>query len=127
MDILAIKVTPKTPSISFDAKKGKLEIKGRSFPEVAIEFYRPLIESLEQYSQHPNQLTEVDVQLEYFTTASSKCLYMAFKILESIQKKGKRVIVNWYYEEGDDLMIEEAERFRHIIKVDFNTKQVLPE
>ena len=50
MDKYAIEGTPKTPSISFDLAGGILEIKGRSIPENSIEFYKPLVDSLDKYS-----------------------------------------------------------------------------
>ena len=42
MDSINIEGTPKTPAVSFDAKTGQIEIKGRSIPENSIEFYKPL-------------------------------------------------------------------------------------
>lgn len=124
MEIIAIESTPKTPTIKFDSKKGKLEIRGRSIPENSVEFYKPLVESLEQYASSPNSPTQVDIQLEYFNTASSKCILDVLKRLESIHRQGNQVIINWYYEEDDEDMREAGEDYQAIVNLAFNMQQV---
>lgn len=119
MEPIKIEGTPKTPSVSFDAGKGLLEIKGRSIPENSIEFYKPLIEWLDVYGASPAPLTTVDIQLEYFNTSSSKCILDVFKKLESIYKSGHEVVINWYYEEDDEDMLEAGEDYQSIIKIPF--------
>jgi hypothetical protein len=73
MEPIKIEGSPKTPTVNFEAS-GKIEIKGRSIPENSIEFYKPLIDWLDQYLTSPAKLTNVNVQLEYFNTSSSKCI-----------------------------------------------------
>ncbi|MBS1234075.1 MAG: hypothetical protein H6R34_639, partial [Bacteroidetes bacterium] len=73
MEPINIEGTPKTPSVKFDKESGVMEIKGRSIPENSIEFYKPLVDWLEDYAKSPLKRTQVDVQLEYFNTSSSKC------------------------------------------------------
>ena len=67
MEPISIIGTPKTPTVTFEAN-GKLEIKGRSIPENSVEFYKPLVDWLEQYLSSPAPLTEVSIKLEYFNT-----------------------------------------------------------
>jgi SiaC family regulatory phosphoprotein len=68
----SIESTVKTPSISLDFGTGVLEVKGRSFPENAIEFYKPLFDALEEYTSSAKSDTRVNFQLEDFDTASAK-------------------------------------------------------
>ena len=49
MEPISIEGTTKTPTVKFDAGSGKIEIKGRSIPENSIEFYKPLVDWLEEY------------------------------------------------------------------------------
>ncbi|MDQ3394084.1 MAG: DUF1987 domain-containing protein, partial [Bacteroidota bacterium] len=49
-----LKSTSKTPNIDFKYREGVFEIKGRSIPENSIEFYKPLIDWLDEYIQQPN-------------------------------------------------------------------------
>ena len=102
MEALSIEGTAKTPTVKFDGQGGVIEIKGRSIPENSIEFYKPLVEWLEEYSKSPLDLTQVNVQLEYFNTSSSKCILDVFKKLEAIHKAKHEVVINWYYEEDDE-------------------------
>ena len=116
--------TQKTPSIEFDAEVGKVEIKGRSIPENSIEFYNPLIAWLEEYSGNAKPTTEVNIQLEYFNTSSSKCILDVFKKLEVIAKAGSDVKVNWFYEEDDEDMLEAGEDYQSIIKLPFKMIEI---
>ncbi|NCO53953.1 MAG: nuclear pore complex subunit [Bacteroidetes bacterium CG02_land_8_20_14_3_00_31_25] len=125
MDTIVIEGTPKTPSINFDAVAGKIEIKGRSIPENSIEFYRSLIEWLEAYATAPLANTTVNIQLEYFNTSSSKCILDIFKRLENISKAGSNIVINWYYEEDDEDMLEAGEDYQSIIKVPFKMIEIV--
>ncbi len=109
----------KTPYVRLDGEKGLIEIKGRSIPENSVEFYKPLIDWLERYSSKPLQETNVNVQLEYFNTSSSKCILDMLKKLELLFKKGNKIQVNWYYEEDDEDMFEAGEDYQSIITIPF--------
>lgn len=124
MEKINIEPTPKTPSINFDFEKGFLEIKGRSIPENSIEFYKPIVESLEKYGATPSSVTTVNIQLEYFNTSSSKCILDVFKKLESIHKNGNQLVINWYYETDDEDMLEAGEDYQAIINVPFKMIQI---
>jgi|SRR4030043_723145 len=124
MEPILIEGTPKTPSVKFDPDKGVIEIKGRSIPENSIEFYKPLVDWLEFYSKNPLQKTLVNVQLEYFNTSSSKCILDVFKKLEAIHKANHDVVINWFYEEDDEDMLEAGEDYESIIRVPFKMIEI---
>jgi hypothetical protein len=124
MEKFSIDGTPKTPSISFDLATGVLEIKGRSIPENSIEFYKPLVDSLDKYATGPKGQTNVNIQLEYFNTSSSKCILDIFKKLEAIHKSGSAVVINWHYEVDDEDMLEAGEDYQAIIGVPFKMVQI---
>lgn len=123
MEVINLAKTPKTPTIKFEPKQGKLEIKGRSIPENSVEFYRPLVEALESYTKAPVSPTSVDIQLEYFNTASSKCILDVLKKLESIHRKGTPVNITWFYEEDDEDMREAGEDYQAIVNMTFKMQQ----
>jgi hypothetical protein len=125
MEAISIEGTPKTPTVTFDTGKGFLEIKGRSIPENSIEFYKPVADLLEKYASSPQAETNVNIQLEYFNTSSSKCILDVFKKLEGIFKSGSKVVINWYYEEDDEDMLEAGEDYQAIINVPFKMVQVV--
>jgi len=119
METISIKGTAKTPTVEFNAENGKVEIKGRSIPENSIEFYKPLVDWLDTYAAAPKEQTEVNIQLEYFNTSSSKCILDVFKKLEVIHKEGHDVKINWFFEEDDEDMLEAGEDYQSIIKIPF--------
>ncbi|MBI2969060.1 MAG: DUF1987 domain-containing protein [Bacteroidetes bacterium] len=121
MEEIKIEATPKTPKVFFNAEKGHVEIRGRSIPENSVEFYKPLLDWLERYGQGPQPKTNVEIQLEYFNTSSSKCILDVFKKLEEIFKKGNtQMQINWYYEEDDEDMLEAGEDYETIVNIPFN-------
>ena len=125
MNSISLKGGAKTPSVLFDAENGKIEIKGRSIPENSIEFYRPMIEWLEDYSHNPSEKTEVNIQMEYFNTSSSKCILDILKKLEAIGKDGNQVEINWYYEEDDEDMLEAGEDYQSILRLPFKMIEIV--
>ena len=124
MEPINIEGTAKTPAIKYDPENGIVEIKGRSIPENSIEFYKPLVDWLEEYAKQPLKKTQVNMQLEYFNTSSSKCILDVFKKLEAIHKAKNDVVINWYYEEDDEDMLEAGEDYQAIINVPFKMIQI---
>ncbi|MDC3220428.1 DUF1987 domain-containing protein [Flavobacteriales bacterium] len=124
MESIKIDGTPKTPTVNFDIESGLLELIGRSIPENSIEFYKPVLEGLDQYSDSPRDKTKVNIKLEYFNTSSSKCILDVLKKLEGIHKSGSEVIINWHFEEDDEDMEEAGEDYQAIIQVPFNMIEV---
>ena len=125
METLKIEGTAKTPTINADPQGGVVEIKGRSIPENSIEFYKPLMDWLDKYGFSPKGQTEVNIQLEYFNTSSSKCILDVFKKLENINKSGSsQVQINWHFEEDDEDMSEAGEDYQAIINVPFKMVMV---
>lgn len=120
MENLVIEGTPKTPTIKFEPGDGKLMIKGRSIPENSIEFYKPLVDSLDAYNGNVN----VDIVLEYFNTSSSKCILDVFKKLEKIKSDGSDVEIRWHYEEDDEDMLEAGEDYQAIINIPFKMIEI---
>ena len=124
MEPISIKGSAKRPTVTFDSETGKLEIKGRSIPENSIEFYKPLVDWLDEYAKFSKPYTEVNIQLEYFNTSSSKCILDVFKKLEAVNKGDNKVEINWYYEEDDEDMLEAGEDYQSILKIPFTMIEI---
>lgn len=120
MENVNIEGTAKTPTVIFEPANGLLEIKGRSIPENSTEFFKPLVDALKSFSTNASGAITVNFKLEYFNTSSSKCILDILKILESIKKTGKTVVLNWYYEEDDEDMLESGENYQEIVNIPFN-------
>ncbi|MBI4647104.1 MAG: DUF1987 domain-containing protein [Bacteroidia bacterium] len=120
MESIAIEGTKITPSVKFGYDSGKIELSGRSIPEDAATFYKPLLDWLKSYSYSPKPLTEVHIKLEYFNTSSSKCLLDILKIIEMIHRAGNEVKIFWYYEGNDEDMHEVGQDYESMINMTFN-------
>ena len=121
MEDIRIEGTPKTPTVHFNAAAGSLDIKGRSIPENSIEFYKPLMDWIEEYAKSAQPKTTVNIQLEYFNTSSSKCILDLFKKLEAVNNE---IVINWYYEEDDEDMLEAGEDYDAIINIPFRMIEI---
>ena len=116
MDIL-IEKTKKTPFVNFTG--GSLTLQGRSIPENPTLFYRPLIEWVENYVLTPFEFTKVEINMEYINTASTKLLVDILKTLGEYYQEGNDMMVDWYYEEGDEDMLDIGLIIESIIKTPF--------
>src|SRR5665648_479733 len=101
---IEIKSTRATPSVTFS--EGLLTIRGRSIPEAAAEFYRPLEQWVEKYVTETEVDTRVVLSFDFINTASTKWIYAIIKKLAQYRDVNKRVKVEWYYETGDDELFE---------------------
>jgi hypothetical protein len=119
MENLIIESTKKTPEVSFTTD-GKIRISGRSIPEDASKFYETLYEWVYYYCQNPSDTTIIDIDLEYFNSGSSKSILHILRALVDISKKDHKITINWYYEEGDDDIMERGEYYESILEIKFN-------
>jgi hypothetical protein len=119
MNNLLIESTKKTPEVSMTTD-GRLKISGRSIPEDPTKFYDQLFEWIYFYCLEPSEVTTLDIELEYFNSGSSKAILHILRALVDISKKGKKLSINWYYEEGDDDIIERGEYYESILETKFN-------
>lgn len=119
MKALNIEATDKTPLINFDPIAGNFEIKGKSIPNDAEEFYAPVLEWMENYVKSPGKKTHVELNLEYFNITSSKrILFLLYKLNELIDNNHD-VHVKWFYAESDDDMHEVGQDYAFMVKVPF--------
>jgi hypothetical protein len=118
MQVLNLEGTEDTPKIMLDKGNGIFEISGRSLPEDSAEFYRPVLEWIEQYAAAPNPATDFTFKLEYFNTASSKLILDVLSALEDI--KGMKI--SWYFHEDDEDMEEAGQEFSELVEIPFEFK-----
>ena len=115
MENIFIAGTPKTPTVLFDSEARTLSLSGRSIPENSIDFYSSLITWTDDLCSSEG-VVEVNINLEYFNTSSSKCL---MDLLKRIESSNVDAHVNWYYEEDDEDMLEAGEDYDAIINLPF--------
>ncbi|WP_258102548.1 DUF1987 domain-containing protein [Marinoscillum sp. MHG1-6] len=120
IDIL-IEPTQTTPFVKIDSDEGLISFKGKSSPENSLGFYHPIIDKIKVLFADTDKPINANFSFRYFNTSSSKCLFDLFKALRQMMiENGKEIIINWFYEEDDDDMMETGEDFSDLLDIDFN-------
>lgn len=120
MDQLFIEGKIDSPQIIADGDNGHFEIKGKSLPEDAIEFYRPLEKYIIGYAKAPHPLSVINLKLEYLNSSSSKKLLDLIGHFEKIRREGYQVELNWHHKVEDQDIIDEGVEFAHMTSLQVN-------
>jgi hypothetical protein len=123
MKELKIAPTKNSPEISM-SPDGVIRIKGRSIHENSIVFFKPLEEWVDEYVKEPADVTCIEVNLEYFNSASAKILINLLQKISYVRLKNKKFVINWYYEEGDEDILERGEYFSSVLNLPFNFTRI---
>jgi hypothetical protein len=99
------------PGIVYHGDNNLLEIVGRSIPENPELIFRRLDEWITLHFDKAKELN-VNIQLEYINSGSSKYLYEILKRLTGFGRSGNTVKLKWLYEEDDEAMLELGEHYR---------------
>jgi hypothetical protein len=119
MEALTFTPTKNTPEIILNPD-GIIKIKGRSIHENAAAFFTPVEEWISEYIQHPANVTSVEMSLDYFNSASAKIFISLLQKITWVTISHKKFVINWYYEEGDEDILERGEYFASILDVPVN-------
>jgi hypothetical protein len=111
--------TKSTPEIIL-SPEGSIKIKGRSMDPYVTDFAIQLEEWVDKYICEPADLTIIDIYLEYLSTNNLKFYVSLFKRIEPIKLKYKEYKINWYYDEGDEDIVEKGEYISAALDVAFN-------
>ena len=134
MEVFFKEGTEFTPRISLDPDKRLFEISGVSRPEDVSAFYTPVIEWLKGF-----KLMEIDnlnspyredgfriiFRLSYFNSSSAKMILQFLEILRDINDSGVSVNIEWYYEEGDEQVLEDGEDLAETIELPFRFIEIV--
>jgi hypothetical protein len=115
MDSFKLEGTEDTPRIILDKKNRVFEISGRSLPEDATEFYKPVLEWITRYSADPNPTTDFVFKLDYYNTSSAKVILDLLYALEDIEG----IKVQWYFHDEDEDMEEAGQEFSELVEIPF--------
>jgi len=119
MEILKYEASGLNPGIILDVEKQRFELSGKSCPENVVEFYKPLMDWLDEYKENPLEKTVFEFNLEYYNTASSKILFIIMQKLEAVKEAGKEVLIKWFFPEDDEALEEAGEEYDDLIELDF--------
>jgi len=121
MSLHELKILPskRTPDITLNPD-GIIKIAGRSMITNTIDFGRQIEDWIEEYVDDPANMTRVDFNLEYLPSSNLKFYISILKRIETVKLKNKLCSVNWYYDDGDDDIIEKGEYISSYLDIPFN-------
>ncbi|MCD6598038.1 MAG: SiaC family regulatory phosphoprotein, partial [Bacteroidales bacterium] len=74
---------------------------------------------VENYCKSPADSTILDVELEYFNSGSGIFILIILQLLTSQLNNDKSLVINWYYEKGDDDILERGQYYSSLLNKDF--------
>jgi hypothetical protein len=113
--------TNNTPEVILD-RKGIIKMTGRLIPENAEEFFKTIEEWVNEYFCNPAEITRIEICLEYINSTGSKYLfYLIHKIINiRLQNDTEKFLINWYYRDEDEDILEKGRLFSSNLDVPFN-------
>ncbi|RIE03212.1 DUF1987 domain-containing protein [Cohnella faecalis] len=122
MEQMTLSPSRSTPEVRFDPEANVLAIRGQSYPENAFAFYEPLLKWVDLYLLQLNSdsRVEIELQLPYINTTSTKCFVMLLEKLDQAHLAGKKIEVLWYYDEENESELECAEDFKEDLSLPFH-------
>lgn len=119
MEGKTITPTRMTPEV-YLGPEGIIRFRGRSISEDSKGFFDEVNIWIDKYLGSPAETTTVEFSLEYFNSASAKQIVLIIRKLLLLTQQHKRLIVNWFYEEGDEDILEKGEYYSSVLEHRFN-------
>ena len=105
---LHILPTENTPEFLF-RPDGMIRIKGRGLFQNKTEVIEQIITWIDEYLSNPAHETYVTIAFEYLNSFSTTILVSILRNLSKVILKSEQLIVQWYYEEDDEDILERGE------------------
>ncbi len=120
MTLSEIKETNVTPYVKVYPRQKLIQVRGQSRHEDPSNFYNQFNELTEScITEFKNELT-IDFKITYLNTSSSKWLFHSLKSLQARYAEEIKLIINWYYEEDDEMIQEAGEVFQSLLRIPVN-------
>ncbi len=120
METLHIHHTKTTPSIVFDETKGEFKITGRSIPADATVFYATADKWAEKFAAtFDGDSMKIDIMLDHLNTGSVRSILTILTRFLRMKPRGKKIIVNWHYEQEDEDIRDKGEEMSLILEHPF--------
>lgn len=120
MDSIYLKGSKRLPSVILDKKIKKFQISGVSNHCDACDYYRPILEWIDEYTHDPLIKTIFEFKMNYYDSVSSLMIFKVMQKLQNLNDSGKDVLVKWFYDDNDESMIETGYDFKDIFVFDID-------
>jgi hypothetical protein len=111
--------TANTPEIIL-SPEGIVRIKGRWMMENNARFSRALSDWYDTYIFDHSDISAIDIHIEYFSGTNFPILISLLRKILCIRFIGHDIPLNWYYEEGDEDILDLGEYFSFALGKTFN-------
>lgn len=119
-----IKETKSTPFVQLSIEECKFEIKGLSFSNDTDNFYKPIIDWIDEEFPKLDCELNCEFYLSVFNSVTYKyVLNMMIKFMK-FNQTGKKIKVIWYYDEDDEDNKESAEDITELFNIPFELREV---
>jgi hypothetical protein len=108
LDEVHILPTDNTPEVLLNPK-GIIKIKGRGLIINKFEVLDQIMNWINEYISNPADITNVIVAFEYLNSFSTAILVSILNKLSQVNQKTKKLTIHWYFEDGDDDILERGE------------------
>jgi len=129
MEAFIHEATEFTPHVVLDPDNNIFEISGFSRPEDVRTFYSPILKWFDDLeseigtpyfpARYEKEPIKFEFKLSYFNSASAKFLLDVLMQINSLYTRGIQIEIKWYYEEGDDEILESGEELAEMVDFDF--------
>jgi len=125
MEKLIISPTVFTPRVILDHEEHFLEIAGESRPQDVREFYYPILDWLNDFSDFllrsddNSKPVMISFNFNYFNSGSAKCILDICKVLARLHAQNIKASARWHYVKDDDDMLEAGREMAQIVDLPF--------
>lgn len=99
---------------------GDIRIKGRAMEGDLNEYLISIDNWIDSYLCNPVDFTSIDFYLEYCHRSNSIIFIHWLKKIAKVRQSAKQFCVNWYYDEGDEDILEKGEHISSVLNIPFN-------
>ena len=122
MKRLELSPSNNTPHIILDVDSDVLLIEGKSFPEDSKEFYRPVIEWMDELKATNPRKIKICFNLFYLSSSSIISVKQFLMKAVELSNAGTQTTVLWSYDEDDDDIKKTGEDYQKLTKLNFEYK-----
>jgi hypothetical protein len=105
IDEIHILPTDKSPEFIL-SPEGIIKIKGRGLFGSKTNVTEQIMNWIDEYLNNPAEITYVNIAFEYLNSFSTTILVSILKSLLQVNLQTKKLVIQWYYEEGDEDILE---------------------
>ena len=119
MKRLEILPSNNTPHRLLDAESNNFLIEGKSFPEDSKEFYRPVIEWMDEFKTMDSKSVKISFNLFYLSSSSIISVKQFLMKVVDLSASGVKATIVWNYDEDDDDIKKTGEDYQKLTKLNF--------